>query len=124
MPLDPNGVYCRLAMAPRRLKPTPRTILVHALLALSLLVAQSLAQAHVYSHLRYGAPVTDMGGTAGQLCSECLSGATLLGTAGSPEFPQVSLSPAITSCEDRVLLVHVEISRHYAFRSRAPPAAF
>jgi hypothetical protein len=111
-------------MVSRRLKLTPRTILVHALLALSLLVAQSLAQAHVYSHLRSGAPVTDLGGTAGQLCSECLSGATLLGTAGSPEFPQVSSIPAIASCEDRVLLVHVEIARHYAFRSRAPPTTF
>jgi hypothetical protein len=122
--LDPNGVYCPLAMRPRRLKRTPRTILVHALLALSLLVAQSLAQAHVYSHLRNGTPTTDLGGAAGQLCSECLSGATLLGTAGSPDVPRVSLSPAVVTCEDRVLLVHVEISRHYAFRARAPPATF
>jgi hypothetical protein len=111
-------------MASRRIKPSPRTILVHTLLALSLLVAQGLAQAHVYSHLRSDAPARDLGGTAGQLCSECLSSAPLLGAAGSPTAPQVSVSPAVASCEDRVVLAHVEVSRHYAFRSRAPPATF
>jgi hypothetical protein len=111
-------------MVSRRLKLTPRTLIVHALLALSLLVAQGMAQAHVYSHLRSGAPVTDLGGAAGQLCSECLSGAPLLCAAGSPTALHAAVSPAIASRDDRVILVRVETSHHYAFRSRAPPTTF
>lgn len=111
-------------MAFRRLKRTPRTFIVHALLVLSLLVGQSLAQAHVYSHLRSGAPTTDLGSAAGQLCSQCLAGAPLLGAVSSPVAPQVSFSPVIASCDDAPTPVLVEISRHYAFRSRAPPATF
>jgi len=111
-------------MARRRLQRTPRTFFVHALLALSLLISQSLAQAHVYSHLRSGAPATDFGTAAGQLCSQCLSGAPLLSAASSPVAPQASFSPVVTSCDDATIPVRVEISRHYAFRSRAPPATF
>ena len=111
-------------MAHRRLQRTPRTFIVHVLLALSLLVAQSLAQAHVYSHLRSGAPATDFGTAAGQLCSQCLSGAPLLSAVSSPVAPQVSVSPVVVPCEDAAVPVRVEISRYYAYRSRAPPATF
>lgn len=111
-------------MARRPLQRSPRTFFVHALLALSLLIAQSLAQAHVYSHLRSGAPSTDFGSTAGQLCSQCLAGAPLLGAASSPVAPLASFSPVVTSCDEATTSVRVEISRHYAFRSRAPPVTF
>src|SRR5262245_18229186 len=111
-------------MAHRRLQRTPRTLVVHALLALSLLLAQTLAQAHVYSHLRSGAPTTDFGSAAGQLCSQCLAGAPLLSAATSPVALQAAFSPVITSCDEATIPVRVEISRHYAFRSRAPPATF
>lgn len=111
-------------MALLRRQRTPRTFIVHALLALSLLLAQSLAQAHVYSHLRSGAPTTDLGSAAGKLCSQCLDGAPLLGAVSSPVAPQVSFSPVVTVCDDAAAPVFVEISRHYAFRSRAPPVSF
>lgn len=123
-PVSSRGIYCRFVMAPRRLQCTPRTVIAHALLALTLLVAQSLAQAHVYSHLRSGVPARDLGSAAVQLCSQCLSGAPLLSAVSSPVTAQVSFGPVSTSCEDAAVPVRVEISRHYAFRSRAPPVTF
>jgi hypothetical protein len=107
-----------------RLQRTPRTFIVHALLALALLLAQSLAQAHIYSHLRAGAPTSDLGSGAGQLCSQCLAGAPLLSAVSSPAASQVAYSPGVTPCHDAAAPAFVEISRHYAFRSRAPPVTF
>jgi hypothetical protein len=103
--------------------PTPagRALIPQLLLALSLLIAQSAAQAHVYSHLKSSAPASDFSGTAQQLCSECLSSAPLLSAASSPDAPRIPLYAAVPLAATPAAASRITTSRHYAFRSRAPP---
>jgi hypothetical protein len=98
-----------------------RPPLLLALLALALLLAQSAAQVHVYSHLAAPAGKFDFGSAAGQNCGECLASASLLSAAGSPDSPLVTAasSPDIPISHPPAL--GAGVSRHYAFRSRAPP---
>jgi hypothetical protein len=91
------------------------------LLALFLLIGQIAAQAHVYSHLDAKAPRSDFTGSAGQLCSECLSSAPLLSAAGAPASPFVALVATVATPIAAPVLTRVHVARHYAFRSRAPP---
>jgi hypothetical protein len=95
--------------------------LLHVLLALALLLAQSAAQAHVYSHLAAAAGKFDFGSTTGQTCSECLSSAPLLSAAGSPDSPLVTAVSSPDIPIPHAPALHAAVSRHYAFRSRAPP---
>jgi len=93
-------------------------LIARVLLAMTLLIAQSGAEAHAYSHLvqsQPDAPATTQG------CGECLSCAPLLTSIGGsqsvillPRFDDQQLvsSPSIpVSC----------VSRPSSFQSRAPP---
>ena len=99
----------------------PRALLAQLVLALALLVAQSAAQAHVYSHFNTSTQKSDFNGAAGQLCSECLSTASLLGAAGVPDSPRISFIADIAVAIAAVDAPCVEPAHEYAFRSRAPP---
>jgi len=98
-----------------------RSLVAQLLLALALLVAQSAAQAHVYSHLAAGTERSDFNGTVGQLCGECLAGAPLLSAAGSPALPCIVFAADIAAVVVALAAPCFESSHHYAFRSRAPP---
>lgn len=98
-----------------------RTLGLHLLLALSLLIAQSLAQAHVYSHYKNVTEQSDFTGTAGQLCSQCLSSAPLLGAAGSPDSPRLICVDAVVVIVATAPAPRFSSAYHFGFRSRAPP---
>ena len=104
-----------------RIPARPRALLAQLLLALALLVAQSAAQAHVYSHFNTSTGKSDFNGAAGQLCSECLSTAPLLGAAGVPDSPRISFIADTVAAIAAVDAPCVEPAHEYAFRSRAPP---
>jgi hypothetical protein len=91
------------------------------LLALALLVAQGMAQAHLYSHFATGTEKSDFSGAAGQLCSECLSTAPLLGAAGTPPSPCIAFAAHAVALVVAAIAPSFESSHYYAFRSRAPP---
>jgi hypothetical protein len=91
------------------------------LLALALLVAQSVAQAHVYSHFATGTEQSDFSGTAGQLCGECLASTPLLGAAGTPASPCISFAADAIASVVAAIAPAFQSSPCYAFRSRAPP---
>ncbi len=113
---------------PARLRPPP---VVAVALMLALLIAQSLALSHVYSHVTGGLPIalhltpssgsSDFGVAAGQLCSECLSSAALLGAASGPDAPRFVSFRATGERVAHSAAAHFQSSRYYAFRSRAPP---
>ncbi|MGH8285222.1 MAG: hypothetical protein ACRETT_05590 [Steroidobacteraceae bacterium] len=92
-------------------------LIARVLLALTLLVAQSAAQAHAHSH-RF----TDLAGAPStQLCSECLCFAPLLTVAGGSDhvllIPRGDVEP-ITRAD----CLSAPPQRHYrAFQPRAPP---
>jgi hypothetical protein len=108
-------------MTTLRLNHFRRTPVVSLLLMLALLVAQSVALSHLYSHLKAGTGSSDFAATAGQVCSECLSSAALLGAASSPDAPRVISFAAARVLAAPAIASHPQSSRHYAFRSRAPP---
>jgi len=111
-----------------RLRPSP---LVAVALMLALLIAQGLAVSHVYSHLnggpaagvhvKVGSSHSDFGATAGQMCSECLSSAALLGAASGPDAPRFVSFAATSERVAHASATHFQGFRYYAFRSRAPP---
>jgi hypothetical protein len=117
----PFAPYCALVMQNRLRIAASRARVVYLLLALSLLIGQSAAQAHVYSHFK---STPDFAGTAGQLCSECLSSAPLLAAAGCPASPFVAFIAVVATPVATPAPTRVEAARHYAFRSRAPPDSF
>lgn len=98
-----------------------RTLLPYLLLALSLLLAQAAAQAHVYSHLGGGGPRSDFNGAAGQLCSECLSAAPLLSPAGSRHTPRIAVGADGCGTIAFHAAPCARPASLNAFRSRAPP---
>jgi hypothetical protein len=99
-----------------------RTLVLHLLLVISLLLAQSAAYAHVSGHLK--APTDTSGlasGKASQLCGECLQGAPLLGAAGTPHVPSIVHVAAGFVPTAALICTPLAHRTHYAFRSRAPP---
>lgn len=108
-------VKFRLHFSPRR------TLVLHLLLVVSLLLAQGSAYAHVSVHLKGSNDTSGLVGKATQLCSECLEGAPLLGGAGAPHVASV-LPVAVAAVPIPILVcAPLEPRSHYAFRSRAPP---
>ena len=104
------------------LRSSPRRALVaQLLLALALLVAQTAAQAHLYSHLANDAAKSDFSGSVGQLCSECLAAAPLLSAAGAPSSPCLYFAAEAVAVSAAAVVSRLEYSHHFAFRSRAPP---
>ena len=111
-------------MKPRLQFPPRRTLVLHLLLVLSLLLAQGTAYAHVSAHLKSPADTSGIDGKAStQLCSECLEGAPLLGAAGAPYVPSVVQMAAGVVPIPALACGPVEYRSPYAFRSRAPPRA-
>jgi hypothetical protein len=98
-----------------------RPLVAQLLLALALLVAQGVAQAHLYSHFATVTEKSDFNGTAGQLCSECLASAPLLSAAGTPASPCITFVADAVTVVAALIAPSFESSHHYAFRSRAPP---
>lgn len=97
---------------------------VYLLLALVLLIGQSAAQAHVYSHLKSTTPRSDFDGAAGQLCGQCLSSASLLSSAGSHAAPLIVFVAAVVTPVTCRVISRDDSARYYGFRSRAPPELF
>jgi len=110
-------VKSRLPFSPRR------TLVLHLLLVVSLLLSQGVAFAHVSAHLK-GAPDTSgIAGKTTQFCSECLEAAPLLGAAGAPHVASV-LPVKATAVPIPIRECAPPESRFRpAFRSRAPPFA-
>ena len=90
--------------------------------AMALLVSQFAAQAHAYSHLRPGSDSMQQLDSHGRLCSECLSFAPLLSTAGS--LARLPVPPPQDGSAASGVTAASLLSRSPtpAFRSRAPPA--
>lgn len=87
-------------------------------LALALVVAQVLAQAHGYTHATSGDPF----GVPAQACSDCLVCSPLLAGGGPPSLPvhfAPSVAGALPPAADAPV---VDLLRRYAHRTRAPPA--
>ena len=101
----------------RPLKPN-RQKLVHIALALTLVVAQFLALAHGYTHLRG----VDPRGAPAQPCAECLACTPLLAGNDAPVHTIAFVHPAVDAIIVVVDAPLVERFRHSPFRSRAPPA--
>jgi hypothetical protein len=103
----------RLTMLRRR----NRLLIARVLMALALVVAQTSAQAHRYSH-----HPADQPSAPTQLCGECLCFAPVLGTAPAPDhpfvLPRADVEPVLGSVRAPVL----SSRPFHAFRSRAPPA--
>lgn len=96
-----------------------RSFAVQALLAL-LLLAQGIAQAHGYAHLRAGQR-DDGPLPGGRVCAECCLASALVHASGAPAAPvlDVGTRPGF----DRPLPAtrSPESVEFHAFRSRAPP---
>jgi hypothetical protein len=107
----------RLRFSPRR------TLVLHLLLVVSLLLAQSAAFAHASAHLKGPADTSGIAGKAPQLCGECLEGAALLGAAGTPYVPSIMQVAAVAVRIATLVCTPVEQRSYHAFRSRAPPDA-
>ncbi len=88
---------------------------------MALLIAQFAAQAHTYSHLRPGSDRSDQSDSRGRLCSECLSFAPLLATAGSTGQLPVVAPEGVADRADVHVASLISRSPTLAFRSRAPP---
>lgn len=105
----------RLPLSPHR------TLVLHLLLVVSLLLAQSAAYAHVSAHFKADSDTSGIAGKSTQFCGECLEGAALLGAAGAPHVPAIVQVPAAIAPIPALVCTPVEHRSHYAFRSRAPP---
>jgi len=91
------------------------------LVAAALLIAQFGAQAHAYSHLRaHPAPTSQPDVRTGS-CSDCLSFAPLLGTAGHPDTWRAPSVHAATDMPVADTTSPILRASFHAFRSRAPP---
>jgi hypothetical protein len=94
-----------------------RLLIARVFMALALLVAQSSAQAHLYSH-----HPLDQTSAPSQLCGECLCFAPVLGTAPAPDhdflIPRADIAPVATDVADPL----VALRSFRAFNPRAPPA--
>jgi hypothetical protein len=90
--------------------------------AMALLIAQFGAQAHVYTHLHGGSGTTEQLGSHARLCSECLSFAPLLTTAGSPGHLFAIAPQGVTAATSDAVASLIAHSPTTAFRSRAPPS--
>jgi hypothetical protein len=89
--------------------------------AMALLIAQFAAQAHAYSHLHPGSDSTEQLDSHGRLCSECLSFAPLLATAGGLAHVSFVRPDGVAPAPDVSVLSLISRSPTAAFRSRAPP---
>ena len=90
-----------------------------ALLALVLLLAQTGALMHAYSHDAAGAH--RQGGVSTEQCGYCLAAAPLLGGGGHSQSLALAEFLGLMICVLSVAQIVVFRFQHPAFRSRAPP---
>jgi hypothetical protein len=100
-----------------------RTLVLHLLLVVSLLLAQGAAYAHVSAHIKSAPDTSGIAGKAAQFCSECLEAAPLLGGAGAPHVASVLPVAAAAVAIPVRECAAPEFRFHPAFRSRAPPSS-
>jgi hypothetical protein len=102
--------------------PRRHSLLSQLLLVVCLLFAQATAYSHVVSHFTSRDHASGSPDATTQLCSQCLSGASLLSTGGIPDIrPLYREPPDISPASSRPVTGFNP--RHYsAFRSRAPPS--
>ncbi len=92
------------------------------LMALALLWTQLGAQLHAYSHLHAGSHATDQLYDRGGPCSDCLSFAPLLATAGGPGHLLLAASVGVDVAPATAVRSLTPRPAATAFRSRAPPS--
>jgi hypothetical protein len=92
------------------------------MMAMALLIAQFGAQAHAYSHLQASPHSTEQLDSHGRLCSECLSFAPLLATAGSPAHLSAIAPQGVVTAPSAAVASLIARSPIPSFRSRAPPS--
>ena len=95
---------------------------VALLMALALLFAQLGAQLHAYSHLHAGSHVTDQLYDRGGPCSDCLSFAPLLASAGGPSQLLRATPVGMDVAPATAVRTLISLPAAAAFRSRAPPS--
>jgi hypothetical protein len=105
----------------KRLRKTTN-LRVALMMAMALLIAQFGAQAHAYFHLQARSVATDQLDSHGKLCSDCLSFAPLLATAGSPSHLFAIAPHGVVAAPDVAVASLITRSPALAFRSRAPPS--
>jgi hypothetical protein len=98
------------------------TLRIALMTAMALLIAQFGAQAHVYSHLHYGAGTTEQLDSHGRLCGECLSFAPLLSAAGTPTHLFAIAPQGVMAGPSDTVTSLIARSPTASFRSRAPPS--
>lgn len=94
-----------------------RLLIARVFLALALVVAQTAAHAHLYSHH----PV-DRTPAPSQLCGECLGFAPVLGTAAAPAHDFLIRRADIEPITIEVAYQVPALRPFRAFNPRAPPA--
>jgi len=92
------------------------------LMAMLLLAAQFVAQAHAYSHLRAAPQTASPIDHHPNLCSDCLAFAPLLASAAGPGHALVVPLQGVHVAPDVVVRTLTTATATHAFRSRAPPS--
>jgi hypothetical protein len=87
---------------------------------IALCVAQSVAMAHALSHLGSRDQPTAPG-QHGQVCTDCVSHASLLVTGGAAAVVLFLAFHAFSALRPHAIRAPAGRAVHYAFRSRAPP---
>ena len=118
------GSYELSSNESRSLKRLSKTanLRVALMIAMALLVAQFGAQAHAYSHIHAGSVSTDQLDSHGRLCSQCLSFAPLLSTAGTPSHLFVIAPQSVADAPSDAVASLISRSPNLSYRSRAPPS--
>jgi hypothetical protein len=94
-----------------------RLLIARVFMALALVIAQSSAQAHLYSHRPADQPATPT-----QLCGECLCFAPVLGTASAPQHDFLIPRAALDPIDTEIAFRSPALRSFRAFNPRAPPA--
>jgi hypothetical protein len=92
------------------------------LLTLALLVAQTGAVMHAYSHLSASGESRGVPATSNQSCPDCLSFAPLLAAAGGTSHSLTVARARIATTYRTLAAPLVGFSPQHAFLSRAPPS--
>lgn len=89
--------------------------------ATALLIAQFGAQAHAYSHIHANSVASEQLDSHDRLCTQCLSFAPLLSTAGTPSHVFAIVSHGVTAAPGVAVASLITAPAVPSFQSRAPP---
>ncbi len=92
------------------------------LMAMALLAAQFVAQAHAYSHLRAPPHAASPLEHHSNPCADCLAFAPLLASAGGPDHALLLPLQGVHTAPDAAVKTLTTATATHAFRSRAPPS--